>query len=446
MSGHYRLTGTRFRLFPQLPHGRPGRPPETIWISTPPHRIGPGPSDDLVYLINPPDKRNPYGLRSGLTGRPQLDLPPWGGRILRPVQPDRYGHFDHIPPGTPEFAEAHVFGSVRFTMDIWERYFGHPLSWHFGRDYDRLETVMLPSFNNAHVGYGFMEVGAHHAEDGSIVPHALNFDVIAHEFGHLIIYGTIGIPGPGAGKSEYFGFHESAADMVAIIAALHFETLVDDLLDETRGNLYSFNELNRFAELSATEEIRLASNASKMWEFAAGWEKEHDLSEPLTGALFDILVDVFQEILVEHGIIGRDLADLSDALEQHPEYDALIQPYFDAVYPAHRDEFRQALVDARDYMGVALAMTWERLTADHLDYVEVAEMLIAVDGELTGGRHQAHMVESFRWRGIGAVAAGPRLRPPDESSHAFSSRTIVPEMLAPSATSFGGRAALAPGL
>jgi hypothetical protein len=426
-------TGTRFRLFPQLPHGRPGRPPETVWISTPPHRIGPGPSDDLVYLIHPLEKFRPYGVQQGLGGRPQLDLPPWRGHILRPVQPDPDGHFDHIPPGTPEFAEAHVFGSVRFTMDIWERYFGHPLSWHFGRDYSRLETVMLPSFNNAHVGYGFMEVGAHHGEDGSTVPFALNFDVIAHELGHLIIYGTVGIPRPGAGKGEYFGFHESAADMVAILAALHFDTMLDDLLDETRGNLYAFNELNRFAELSATEEIRLASNPVKMWEFSAGWDKEHDLSQPLTGALFDVLVDVFQEILVDRGLIPRELADLSDMLEQHPEYDALIQPRFDALYPARREAFREALIDAREYMGIALAATWQRLPADFLDFVMVAEMLIAVDRELTGGRHREEMVESFRWRAIGTVEAGPRLRPPDETSHAFSSRTVVPEMLAPAA-------------
>jgi hypothetical protein len=253
----------------------------------------------------------------------------------------------------------------------------------------------------------------------------------------------MGVPRPGAGKGEYFGFHESAADMVAILAALNFNTMIDDLLDGTSGNLYSFNELNRFAELSATDQIRLASNPVKMWEFAAGWDDEHDLSQPLTGALFDTLVDIFQEILVDRGIIPRGLADLSDMLEQRPEYNAVIQPYFDAVYPVHREAFREALIDARDYMGVALAETWERLPADYLDYADVAETLMAVDRELTGGRNQAEMAESFRWRGIGAVRAGPRLTPPDESSHAFSSRIVMPEMVAPPARSFRERMALA---
>lgn len=438
------LTGTRFRLFPQSPFGRAWRPPETVTISTPPGLIGPGPSDDYAYLIHPRGKEQPYGLNEGPGGRQRLDLPPWDGPALRPVQPSAEGHFDHIPPGTPEFAEAHVFGSVRFTMDIWQRYFGAPLSWHFARDFDRLEIAMLPSFDNAHVGYGFMEIGEHREEGEPNVPYALNFDVIAHEFGHLIVYGVMGVPGRDPHPGEYFGFHESAADMVAILAALHFDSMLDDLLDETSGNLYAFNELNRFAELSATEQIRMASNSEKMWQFADGWDDEHDLSQPLTGALFDILVDVFQEILVERGIIPADLAALSDDLERHPEYDALIQPRFDALYPARRAAFRHALIDARDYMGVALAETFRHLSADFLGYDDVARTLMAVDRALTGGHNLPEMAASFAWRGIGQVAAGPRLASPDETSHAFSSRTITPEMVTPAAGSFRERMALAP--
>jgi hypothetical protein len=424
--------GTRFRLFPQLPSLHPTRPPETVWISTSPGGVGPGPADDRVLLMNPIGKRHPYGLLRGPYATPHLDLPPWRGPALRPVQQDFDGHFDHIPVGTPEFAEAHVFGSVRFTMDIWERYFGRPIDWHFSSDFDRLEVLMLPDFDNAHVGYGFMEVGEHRMDDGRRVPHALNFDVIAHELGHLIIYSTLGVPSPATEEGEYFGFQESAADMTAIIAALNFDSMIEDLLDETRGNLYAFNELNRFAELSATEQIRLASNSVTLWEFADGWDDEHDLSQPLTGALFDIFVDIFQEILVERGLIGRGLADLSDLVEQRPEYDPLIQAQFDAFYPGHREGFRNALVAARDYFGVALAETWKRLSPHFLNYADVASALVSVDKELTGGRFRGEMIESFLWRGIGEVAVGPRTTPPDESSHAFSARTLVPATNEPS--------------
>jgi hypothetical protein len=380
-----------------------------------------------MVLRNPIGKRRPYGMRGVRGGRPLLELPPWRGPVLRPVQPDPEGHFDHIPPGTPEFAEAHVFGAARFTQDIWERYFGHPIDWHFARDYRRLEVLMLPEFDNAHVGYGFMEVGEHRLDDGSRVPHALNFDVIAHEFGHLIIYATIGVPNPMTEQGEYFGFQESAADMVAILAALHFETLLDDLLDQTRGNLYAFNELNRFAELSATEQIRMASNPVTLWRFARGWDDEHDLSQPLTGALFDILVDIFQEILVERGLIPRETAELSDRLERYPELAPLVQAAFDTAYAGRRAAFREALLAARDYFGTALAESWKRLSPHFLDYEDAAAALMQVDGELTGGRFREEMAESFRWRGFGAVEVGPRLAPPDAASHTRSARTLVPE-------------------
>ena len=45
---------------------------------------------------------------------------------------------------------------------------------------------------------------------------------------------------------------------------------------------------------------------------------------------------------------------------------------------------------------------------------------------MSGGRYRRAMVESFDWREIGRVTVGPRLRPPDARSHAFSARTLGP--------------------
>src|SRR3546814_15632649 len=94
--------------------------------------------------------------------------------------------------------------------------------------------------------------------------------------------------------------------MTALIALLHFDSVMQDLLETTSGNLYTFNALNRFGELSHSSQIRLAANNSTLGDFAAGWTGEHALSEPLTGALFDILIDIFHDYLVEAGTkIGR---------------------------------------------------------------------------------------------------------------------------------------------
>jgi hypothetical protein len=314
-------------------------------------------------------------------------------------------------------------------MEVWEGYLGGRVRWHFARNFDRLEVLIYPPLDNARVGYGYMEAGSHQNDDGSIADYALNFDVIAHEIGHLIIYALIGVPRGAAQQEDYSGFQESAADAAALIAALHFESNIDQLLADTHGNLYAMNELNRFAELSTSDQIRIASNSKKMSDFALGWSDEHDLSEPLTGAIFDILVDIYQERLVEQGTIGRDLADLSDEIMEHPEPEPVIQAAFDEIYartgPA---PVREALVWARDYLGRALAETWKRLSAQYLSFDDVGRMLLAVDGALSGGRFRHEIFESFDWREIGTVRAGPRLPEADETSHTLSTRTLMPEM------------------
>ena len=421
--------GVRFRLFSKPPYVHPEWPPETVSVSDPPGSIGLGPADERMRLIFPVDKRYSYGVNPGPLGTPGLDLPPFRGPIHRPVCPNDDGHFDTIPVDTPEFAGAHVFGTVRFVLDIWERYFGRRIEWHFARHYPQLEIVIRPRLDNAYAGYGFMEIGAHPLPDGSLAPFALNFDVMAHELGHLILYSTIGVPSQGSERGEYYGFQEAGADITALVAALHFESLIAHLLEETRGNLYVFNELDRFAELSPHDQIRLASNDFRLSQFAAGWTDEHALSQPLTGAFFDIGVDIYQELLVERGVIAREVAEATRNVRSEPERAALVQPHFEAGFESQYEAFRGALIDARDYMGSALAETWKRLTADDFAYLTVARVFLGVDEAMSGGRYRRAIVESFRWREIGRATVGPRLKPPGPRSHSHSARTITPDLV-----------------
>lgn len=419
--------GTKFRLFPQAPFLDPQGEPETVWVSSPVRSLRPGPSDHRMLVVDPVGKPRPYGFHRGARGNVHLYLPPWRGERQPPAEPNEEGHFDHLDPGTPQFEAAHAFGAVRFVLDIWEGYFGHPVAWHFGRDYDRLEISLFPYFDNAQAGFGFLELGADLGDDGKLQPFSSNFDIIAHEVGHLIIYSAIGIPHPDTEEGEYYGFHESAADLVALLSVLHFDSLVDGLLENSRGNLYTYNRLNRFGELSGNDQIRLASNAVKLSAFADGWSDEHDLSEPLTGAMFDIFVDVFHEELLDRALISDEVEDLADELERHPEGADLIQPFFDEAYAENPEGFRQALLDARDYLGLALARAWGRLSPHHLNYVDVGSSLLEVDRELNGGRYQRIIKKNFGWREIDFVTVGPRLLPPGKRSHAFSARTLTPE-------------------
>ncbi|MFF2855583.1 hypothetical protein [Peribacillus sp. NPDC058002] len=78
---------------------------------------------------------------------------------------------------------------------------------------------------------------------------------------------------------------------MAIVADLHFDSVIDHLLHNTKGNLFSINELSRMGELRNGRSIRVAFNNKKMSEVG---REQHDLSEPFTGGAFDILVEKFQ--------------------------------------------------------------------------------------------------------------------------------------------------------
>jgi hypothetical protein len=413
--------GTRFKLFPQPRFLEDFSEPEVVMVSSPPGSLGPGPQDHRMYTIFPVGKEKPYGIAA--QGE-EAAAPPWTGPIEDLAMPDENGHFDYLEPGTPQFEQAHLFGTVRFVLDIWEQYFDREIEWHSKKDYERIELTILPSLENAYSGYGFLEMGGDR-KHGRYKPFSLNFDVIAHEVGHAIIYSEIGVPHPRGTTGEYFGFHESAADLVALVSSLHFDSLVNLLLENTSGNLYTMNVANRMAELSGNKQIRIAANDARLADFSCGWIKEHKLSEPLTGAFFDIFVDIYHEMLVDYGAISPEVEDLSDKLLATPDYAPVMQQLFDEAYADHPEAFKLALIDARDILGTYLADTWASLAKDDLNFIDVARVFEEVDRQHTGGRFQTHIRGNFDMRDIGHVEVGPQLAP-DEDSHSNSIRTVVP--------------------
>jgi hypothetical protein len=404
----FRPTGTRFRLYAQSPVLDDFREPETVHVSSPAGSLRPGPSDDRMYTVSTHGKR-PYG---------DQDLPPFRGPMDRPAMPDREGHFDHLRPGDPGFEAAHMFGTVRRVLDVWEVYLGGPLHWHFAATHPRLEMIPHIAWDNAHFGWGFMECGESADDQGNKQPFALNFDVLAHETGHGIVFSLAGVPTPETLTTAYRGFHESASDCVAMLSVLHFDSFVEHVLRVSQGDLYKANELNRIGELSATRQIRSASNALRMSDVVSldtppdklTGKQAHTLGQPLTGAIFDIVVDLYLDRLVAFGLVSADLASglrraaIADELE-----DADDQALVDA-YRAEPQGFRDALRDARDMVGLRLAATFHRLQPAGLSFARIARTFLAVDRELTGWTNQALLAENFRWRQILPEADGPHAR------------------------------------
>ncbi len=383
--------GTKFRVYPQPPYIEGFKDTETIWVSVPPNMIEPGPADDRMKVIDAPFKP-PYNYPY---------LPPNQSKPNPLVQPDPITkHFDHLDVTSREFKAAHMYATVRRVLDIWQDYFEKDIRWHFEISYKRMELIPLITWDNAHSGYGFLEFGYGKNSSGGIDitrPYCLNFDVLAHELGHSLIFAEVGFPNQGTGSSEYGGFQESSGDLVALVSSLHFNLVVDRLLENTAGNLFTFNELARIGELDHVRQIRNAFNYERM---STVTDEPHELSKPLTGAIFDIMVEVYQKELVKENLISQELADRSYHGPEEEEDDETIQNEFRKAYKGREKKFKKALLVARDYLGKVLAICWSGLTPDHLMYGTVVKNLLAADRTLTGGKHQDTIRDCFVWREI----------------------------------------------
>lgn len=399
LDAHLAESGTRFRIFPQHKSLAGFGTPEVVYVNAAPGTIRPGPEDEAMYVVDAKGK-TPYSWPSG---------PPYAGERYPAAKPDANGHFEHIAPSAREFSAATMFATVRRVLDIWEDYFGRELPWFFRVTHPRLEMIPRVEWDNAQSGYGFIEFGFGRTGTGGIDhqnPYCENFDVLAHELGHSIKNGVIGWPAASRMTLEYRGHHEAFADLVAIVASLHFDSVVESLLQNTKGNLFSVNELSRVGELSKTRQIRLAFNYKKMSTVNRG--EEHDLSEPFTGGAFDTLVEIYEQCLVDQGIIPKDLGDRS----YHAPAEALpqIQQEFEAYYARVPQGFKAALLEARDAFARLMARAWDKTSKDDLYFSGVVRNMIDADQELNGGKFGGIIRDAFAWREITTSVAPELLR------------------------------------
>lgn len=390
--------GTKFLVFPQPGFLEGFKDPETIFVSVAPSDIQPGPADTRMQVIDAVDKV-PYS---------QFTRPPYFGPRHPPVQAGPSGHFDHLDVDNREFSSATMYATVRRVLDIWEDYFDRRIE----LPGQTMELIPLIEWDNAQSGVGFLEFGFGRRPSGGIDhtrPYCRNFDVLAHEMGHNIIFAEVGFPSTQATDTEdYGGFHESCGDLVAIVASLHFNTVTDLLLKNTHGNLFTLNELDRVGELSASREIRVAFNDER---FSPQVVEPHDRSLPLTGGIFDVFVEVFQKQLVADRLITQDLATRSTHVPGNQLDESGIAGEFKAAFERKPGGFRSALLLARDYLGKLLAETWNQLSPDFLTYHKVYRALLTADNHVSSGSHATTIRECFAWREIPLTAHAALLQP-----------------------------------
>lgn len=409
MSRPKNRAGTLFRLYPQWNEGWTA--PELVTVSCPRGSLGPGPSSPTLRAILPWAKTEPYD--------PPAYAPPYAGACLPPAMPDPAGNFDHIPADSSAFLPAHLFGCVRRTLDVWERYLRRPVSWWHADVHPQLELGALVEWNNAQSGPGFIETGVRPNREGVRQFFALNFDVVAHETGHTILFAEIGVPPPDGIRAPFLAFHESFSDLVALVAALHFPSVADRLLAQTAGNLYVLNLISRIGEMSENEQIRIADNTVSMrdveglrlltdgsWYDPIGEDRNaHALAQPLTGALFDLFVEIYQDGLDRRGALppGADARawTSAEARARLPDSRAALE----RAIATFGHAFHAALAEARDVLGVCMAHVMRTIAPEAVTFDAVAALVL----EAAAAAGQAHrlpqLTELFLLRGIDPLPA-----------------------------------------
>lgn len=388
--------GTRFLIYPQSKTIPGFEQPEIVYINAQPGTIQSGPEDKRIYVVDAKNKQ-PFGDPRSHEFKYRYEE----GANNPPVQPDANGHFDHIRPGTREFSAMTMYATVRRVMDIWEDYFDRTIPWPFSPP--KLLLIPRVEWNNAQSGLdGFLEFGFGRGIDGKLDyndPYCENFDVLAHEVGHTINFSVLkgleNITSDDQLSAEYGGHHEAFGDLIAIVSTLHFDSVVNRLLDKTKGNLFSPNELERVGELSGGRTIRSAFNDLKL---SMVGQEPHALSQPFTGGAFDILVEMFQINLIERKLISKELGDRS--YNPHLRELSEIQEQFTDRYQGNETGFKAALLDARDQFGKLMATAWSNTEVQHFSYNSMLGHIIEADRQLYNGKYEQTIRSCFDWREI----------------------------------------------
>lgn len=197
-----------------------------------------------------------------------------------------------------QFHQVSVWATVQNTLDFFESGFGlgRRISWAF--EGNRL--IVVPHAGNGENAYYDRESKSlqfywFDSDDGRVFT-CLSSDIVNHEFGHAVLdglrpyfYETL--------SPQTAGFHEFIGDLVAILMAFRNNEFRNRVLMKSKGDLNTDRLLSSLAQefgkaVQNAPYLRSAQNPHTM-KSLSGISEPHQLSEVLTGAMFDVLKGVF---------------------------------------------------------------------------------------------------------------------------------------------------------
>ena len=223
-----------------------------------------------------------------------------------PVEPNAFGDFVTMPD-TPQFDAVHTFAVVRQTLTMYQRSLSSadadmPLPWQWNSSEDTSPLQVwpygLPNVMNAFYSrsQGCLKFGDFIAgAESPRVYTCRSFDIVAHETGHAVLDGLKPQWLQADNPPQTGGLHEAFGDLTAIFLALSQLDQCEAVVAQTKARLHDKTFLADIAEqfglaLGSTTGLRNADNELTLTQ--AGTEV-HAISQVFTGAVYDILADIF---------------------------------------------------------------------------------------------------------------------------------------------------------
>lgn len=284
---------------------------------------------------------------------------------------------DRTNLGSPQFRQMNVWATLQNALDFFENGFGLGRRIAWGFEGNRL--IVVP-----HAGYGenafydreskslqfyYFDRG----EDGARkrLHTCLSADIINHEFGHAVLDGV---------RPHYFesvfaetaAFHEFVGDISAILIAFRNTTFRHQVAEGTGGDLDRDNPLASLAEefgknIGERPYLRSALNKLK-YQDVKDDQRQHFMSEVLTGAMFDIIRRLTRYYMTERGqsvkealwsTIRRMQCMAVQPLDLLPPVDVTFEDYALAVLraeqivnPTDPDGYRKMMIDVFVERGI----------------------------------------------------------------------------------------------
>jgi hypothetical protein len=224
------------------------------------------------------------------------------------VSPNALGDFIQVP-GTPEFDAVHTFAVVRKTLTMYQRAFAvgnvpAALPWQWNTAPNTTPISVAPRHSNMMnafymrssklLAFGFFP------KPGTPVPQPIiytcrSLDIVSHECGHAILDGLKPQWLTSGATPQTGALHEAFGDLTAIFLALSQLDQVEAIVAQTKSNLHDKTFLADMAEefglaLGRPNGLRNADNDLKLSEVGT---EVHSLSQVFTGAIYDVLADIF---------------------------------------------------------------------------------------------------------------------------------------------------------